>query len=69
MTVEDINRLQSVGREAQESRQHFILHDDQVRESQSNSLRPSSPPKVIYIGSSLVPCPDLEEREGRSGVG
>lgn len=30
MTVEDINRLQSVGREAQESRKQFILHDDQV---------------------------------------
>jgi len=33
MTVEDINRLQSVGREAQESRKQFILHDDQVRVS------------------------------------
>ena len=31
MTVEDINRLQSVGREAQESRKQFILHDDQVQ--------------------------------------
>ena len=31
MTVEDIGRLQSVGREAQESRKQFILHDDQVR--------------------------------------
>lgn len=31
MTMEDIGRLQSVGREAQESRKRFILHDDQVR--------------------------------------
>ena len=69
MTVEDINRLQSVGREAQESRKHFILHDDQVRASQSNSLRLSSPSKIIYIGSCMVPCPDFEGREGRSGVG
>lgn len=38
MTVEDIGRLQSVGREAQESRKQFILHDDQVRVSQSGSL-------------------------------
>ncbi|KAF9648118.1 DUF89 domain-containing protein [Thelephora ganbajun] len=29
MTLEDINRLQGVGREAQESRKQFILHDDQ----------------------------------------
>ena len=33
MTAEDINRLQSVGRDAQESRKQFILHDDQVRVS------------------------------------
>ena len=30
-TAEDINRVQNVGREAQQSRKHFILHDDQVR--------------------------------------
>lgn len=38
MTVEDINRLQSVGREAQASRKQFILHDDQVRVPPSNSI-------------------------------
>ena len=33
ITLEEINRVQNVGREAQESRQQFILHDDQVRAS------------------------------------
>ena len=43
MTLEDINRLQSVGREAQESRKQFILHDDQVRASRSTSFGSPSP--------------------------
>ena len=69
MTVEDINRLQSVGREAQESRKHFILHDDQVRASYANSPGTSSPAKSTQIGGRLVSRTNFERREGRSGLG
>ena len=64
MTVEDIDRLQSVGREAQESRKQFILHDDQVRASWSTRRLPSLP-KVVNLGSSPVLCPNLRRREAR----
>ena len=69
MTMDDINRLQRVGREAQESRKQFILHDDQVRASRSTSLGLPSPPKVINIGSCLVPRPNFRGFEGRPGPG
>jgi hypothetical protein len=46
MTVEDIGRLQSVGREAQESRKQFILHDDQVRYL-GCYFKPPAPPKPL----------------------
>lgn len=46
MTLEDIGRLQSVGRDAQESRKQFILHDDQVR-CFGCSFKISSPPKPL----------------------
>ena len=68
-TMEDIDRVQRVGREAQESRKQFILHDDQVRVSRLTSLKLPPPPKVVNLGSCLVSRPHFGGLEDRSGLG
>ena len=67
--MEDINRVQRVGREAQESRKQFILHDDQVRVFRLTSLKLPPPPKVANLGSCFVSRPNFGGLENRSGLG